>query len=97
MKTAAESLHDRLVANTIPVPNCGCLIWLGDINEQGYGTYSTPLFSTSAVHRLVLLSSGVFLPKWLTVDHLCRVRCCINEDHLEVVARETNSRRVHRR
>jgi hypothetical protein len=27
---------------------------------------------------------------WLTTDHLCRVRACINPDHLESVTQRTN-------
>jgi hypothetical protein len=97
MKTEAEALHERLLANAVPEPNSGCLLWLGEVNKDGWGLNHSRLYSTPFVHRQVILSAGEWLPSWLTVDHTCRVRCCINRAHLDIVSRETNSRRVHRR
>ncbi len=30
------------------------------------------------------------IPEGMQLDHLCRVRCCINPDHLEVVTQREN-------
>lgn len=95
--TEREVLQQLLLNRAVFEPNSGCLLWIDDVNEAGYPIYHSRLFKTSLVHRMVLLLEGVYLPDWLTVDHRCRVRCCINRLHLDVVSRETNSRRVHRR
>jgi hypothetical protein len=36
-------------------------------------------------HRLYYELEKGPIPKGLTLDHLCRVRCCVNPDHLEPV------------
>lgn len=82
---------------SIPEPNCGCHLWLGNLSPDGYPLLSTPLFSTKLVHRQVLLLNGIWLPEWLTVDHRCRTRSCVNQDHLDVVSRERNSALVSAR
>lgn len=33
------------------------------------------------------------IPDGLEIDHLCRVRCCVNPDHLEPVTHRENMRR----
>jgi len=50
------------------------------------------------VHKLAYeLKHGLPVPDELEVDHLCRVRCCINPDHLEAVSRSVNVRRSSNR
>jgi hypothetical protein len=36
------------------------------------------------------------VPKGLELDHLCRVRCCVNPDHLEPVSHAVNCQRGRR-
>ena len=97
MMTEAERLLRRLTEQAFPIPESGCLLWMGDLNEDGYGVSSTPLLTTRLVHRQVVELKNGRLPKSLSVDHKCRVRCCIREDHLEVTSVRENSKRVHRR
>lgn len=89
--TEAERLLRRLEWLSVPEPNSGCHLWLGDVNGDGYPVFSTPLLKTKLVHRQVVILNGLWLPDWLTVDHTCRVRSCINLDHLDVASRERNS------
>lgn len=28
---------DRFWAKSIPIPECGCIIWLGSVDKDGYG------------------------------------------------------------
>lgn len=89
-----EKLIDRM---TIPEPNSGCHLWLGDLNSDGYGVNSTPLLDTRLVHRQVWLLAGRTLPHFLTLDHICRTRCCINLDHLQLASNVRNVILMHRR
>jgi hypothetical protein len=81
---------------TEPEPNTGCLLWLGTIHAKtGYGTCRYGDRNVLA-HRQAVLFSGRTIPEGLEVDHLCRVRCCVNPSHLEVVTTLENMRRAMR-
>lgn len=69
----------------IPEPNSGCWLWMGRVNEKGYG-----LSSHGLAHRFVLRLVGREVKPPLEVDHLCRVRCCVNPLHLEAVTHKEN-------
>lgn len=92
-----ERLLSRILAQYVPVPWSGCHIWLGDLNHAGYAILSTPLLSTNLVHRQLWLLDGRELPDWLTLDHRCCVRCCINLEHLNVATSAFNAHLAHRR
>ncbi len=61
----------------------GCWIWTASLDEWGYGKYNARK-RTLRAHREAYeaLVSPITLPE---IDHLCRVRCCVNPDHLEPV------------
>ena len=46
-----------------------------------------------AAHRFVYEQTKGPILEGLTIDHLCRVRCCVNPDHLEVVTIQENIQR----
>jgi hypothetical protein len=46
-----------------------------------------------AAHRVAYTLKQGDIPEDKELDHLCRVRCCINPDHLEAVSRSVNVRR----
>jgi hypothetical protein len=67
----------------------GCWLWTGAIASNGYGW-----LHKSSAHRLVYEAvTGLSVPKGLDIDHLCRVRRCVNPAHLEPVTRSENLRR----
>jgi hypothetical protein len=75
-------LAARLLRNTMPVTECGCWIWLGCLNRQGYGSIGDENYKPQLVHRM---SWQVFrgpIPDELHVLHACDVPSCINPDHL---------------
>jgi hypothetical protein len=62
----------------------GCWLWTGRVDSQGYGEFSY-LAAKRRAHRVGwLLFVGSLQPRE-ELDHLCRVRRCVNPDHLEPV------------
>lgn len=70
----------------------GCWLWDGYITPKGYGTVRFNGKNVRA-HRLSYELHIGAIPKGLQLDHLCRVRHCINPAHLEPVTLQENLRR----
>ena len=71
-------------------PSTGCWLWLGALRE-GYGLYSTRRpKSTRNAHRVVYELLVGPIPSGLQLDHKCRVRRCVNPEHLEPVTPREN-------
>ena len=69
-----------------------CWPWWGAIGSNGYGTATSDGFRVPA-HRFVYERLVGPIPEGLVLDHLCRVRHCVNPRHLEPVANAENVRR----
>jgi len=82
-----------MLARIEPIPFCGCWIWLGAMASNGYGSVRKD-GRTDAAHRAVYQAMGGVIPDGLDLDHLCRVRICVNPTHLEPVTRLTNLQRA---
>ena len=85
-------LKDRLYASFSPEPNTGCWLWVASLDRDGYGAAKHQQKSVKA-HRLVYEVFKGPIPEGKTLDHLCRVRCCVNPDHLEPVTGPENTKR----
>lgn len=75
------------------IPFSGCWLWTGFLNENGYAMYAYKRGEKSIqrrAHRLAFVLWKGPIPGGLEPDHLCRVRCCVNPDHLEAVTRREN-------
>lgn len=70
----------------------GCWLWSGTVNTDGYGIVQHGGRSWIA-HRLAYSAFIGAVPAGLVVDHLCRVRSCVNPSHLEPVTNVENLRR----
>ena len=75
----------------------GCWEWQGTL-RNGYGLISEngPAKSKRKqlkAHRYAYEAFRMPIPEGLTIDHLCRNRCCVNPFHLEPVTRGENLRR----
>lgn len=71
-----------------------CWLWTAAADGYGYGRLTTN-GSTRApgAHRVAYELMVGPIPDGLTIDHLCRVKLCVNPAHLEVVTRAENARR----
>lgn len=74
-----------------------CWIWTGAQYKNGYGhayfgTVDGKRVSMSAARAMWTAMRGP-LPPDLEPDHLCRVRLCVNPDHLDPVTHSENRRR----
>ena len=65
-----------------------CWLWTGTISD-GYGQFYVNGRRVRA-HRYSYEQRRGPIPAGLQLDHLCRVRHCVNPDHLEVVTNRVN-------
>lgn len=71
----------------------GCWLWTRDTsNTYGYGRFKMP-GRYAVAHRVAYESVRGPIGSGLDLDHLCRVRHCINPAHLEPVTKAENVRR----
>lgn len=66
-----------------------CWIWVGYTMSNGYGTFGLNGKKILA-HRFSYIIAKGPIPDGLTIDHLCRVRNCVNPSHLEAVTMREN-------
>lgn len=67
-----------------------CWFWTAAITAAGYGLLGDGERLVYA-HRYSYESSYGLIPPELTIDHLCRVRHCVNPAHLDAVSRRVNN------
>lgn len=71
-----------------------CWLWRGQVSRAGYGQ-----FRVARPDRMLLAHRWSYahhvgpIPEGLELDHLCRVRQCVNPAHLEPVTPRENQRR----
>lgn len=82
-----ESVRSRIS----PCPNTGCWFWMGSDTGKGHG--QVRFGGRWLVHRLVWTLMRGPICSWLVLDHMCRMRACVNPDHLEPVTTDVNTAR----
>lgn len=70
-----------------------CWLWRGKLTDKGYARTTFNGVQTGAHRKAYELLAGP-IPEGLELDHLCRVRHCVNPDHLEPVTHEENVARA---
>ncbi len=95
-------IRAKILANVklepCPVPGLigPCKIWQGGTSGKGrgggYGRMSLD-GATVAPHRTNWTNEHGMIPPRKQLDHLCRNRLCINDDHLELVTPKQNAKR----
>ena len=82
--------RERLLSRSMPVPFCGCWIWLGASKPPGdYGFIKINKVQTYA-HRASYEAFKGPIPDGLDVLHACDVPPCINPDHLFLGTQQDN-------
>jgi hypothetical protein len=65
-----------------------CWLWAGGFHSEGYGICRVKIdgkWCEERAHRLMYENMVGKIPVGLVIDHLCRVKSCINPLHLETV------------
>lgn len=70
-----------------------CWLWTGSQSHNGYGQFYVDERSSFVAHRWLYKRVVGDVPDELQLDHLCRVRLCVNWNHLEPVTAWENVRR----
>jgi len=71
------------------VPESGCWVWMSVLGGDGYGQASLQ-YKTGRAHRIFWQTKRGPIPEGMVLDHVCRVRSCVNPDHLRVVTNKEN-------
>lgn len=93
-KPAIERLLARCVRN-----DHGCLVWKGAVNRDGYGrirlsTWYDGSGLMALTHRVAWEHANGSVPNTLELDHLCKVRACVEVTHLRPVTHQENMKDV---
>lgn len=92
-----DKLGKRVLDNSIPEPNSGCWLWIGYVHKNGYATLKWDGGKSSTMaHRASYQAFKSNIPDGLVLDHKCKIRSCVNPDHLEPVTYTENNRRSPR-
>ena len=90
-RTVMHPRHGKafILSRIETIPESGCWVWSGRLTTPGYATYYLE-GQYMNIHRYAYELWKGPIPEGLTIDHLCRVRCCVNPDHLEAVSHREN-------
>jgi len=87
-----KQLPAHIQSKIMPEPTSGCWLWAGATAGKNYGQITHDgkrQYAHRVVYELVVRS----IPEGLEIDHLCKVTCCVNPNHLEPVTHKENLRR----
>lgn len=92
MTNLYEVIPPNILQKFEMVTESGCWIWTGYTHSSGYGRMPWNGRQQNA-HRAIYEMFHGPVDKDKEVDHLCRVRCCVNPNHMEPVPHRINSLR----
>lgn len=88
--TCDQVVSSQRWAERVSENDDGCFVYAWPNNADGYGTIGIGRNNYRA-HRVAMVAHlGADIPPGVQVDHLCRVRNCVNPAHLEVVEQAVN-------
>ena len=92
------ALDERFWAKVQGADVTTCWLWTGAGGSTGYGRFTTGgragLPRCIGAHRYAYIRLRADIPEGLHLDHLCRVRACVNPWHLEPVTARVNRGRA---
>jgi hypothetical protein len=88
-KSQIRSSKDRFDSMVYQDPNSGCWIWTGALGGGEYGVFWYERKQIPA-HKWIYEHMRGRVNSSKQLDHLCRVRCCVNPNHLEEVTCREN-------
>jgi HNH endonuclease len=87
---AVSETIERFLAKVEPESWAGgCWLWAGGVSPNGYGKLKFE-GQMRCAHRVAYVLFRGSIPSDRQLDHLCRVRACVNPWHLEVVTQRVN-------
>lgn len=99
-----KPVMERLLSKVEIDPDTECWVYVGRDNGCGYAQVQVDRKRSHGtargtailklVHRVAYEHLVGPIPEGLVIDHLCRVRKCVNPDHLEAVTYAENNRRA---
>lgn len=84
------SLRTRLIKMHMPEPNTGCWLFMGYVDNLGYGIIAEIKRKRIKAHRVSYAVFKCEIPGGMDVMHSCDVRCCINPEHLSLGTHQDN-------
>lgn len=90
-RRTASSPLERFFSNVEDLD--GCWVWTKALTADGYAPFWLTSTALVRAHRWIYELLVAEIPDGLVLDHLCRVRHCVNPWHLEVVTFGENTRR----
>ena len=73
--------RERFEASYLPVPECGCWLWVGGVDRYGYGK-AWAFGKGMSAHRMSWLLHRGPIPVGMCVCHTCDIPSCVNPLHL---------------
>lgn len=92
MPRVARPAEERFWPKVAMQPD-GCWRWVGATQNNGYGVLAMPGRRVVLAHRWSYEHFVGSIPRGLEIDHLCRVRVCVNPAHMEAVTHRENGLR----
>jgi hypothetical protein len=92
----SRPLRELFESKFVVDADTGCWLWQATLTKNGYGLiHKSPTGPDEKPRALIAhrVSYELYIgpiPDGLTIDHLCRVRHCVNPDHLEAVTLREN-------
>ena len=84
-----QEIIDRFISKIDKTETCW--LWTAYTSKSGYGNFCPKWKeSTLTAHRFSYTYFKGNIPQEMTVDHICRIRHCVNPDHLRLLTRIEN-------